>query len=105
MVSAAEITFAGVMAGLFCLQLVFQDLGVWTSRLFWIVSAVFLAIALVFAFRALKHWQEKVSGVFCNETLMIVHEVAFLTATMFNVISFALTSTKKFDSDASLAEQ
>ena len=68
----------------------------WTGQLIWNTSAVSLAIVLVFSLRQLRRQQKEVSGIICNERLMTTHSIAFISATLLGLSSFALTTAKTF---------
>ena len=54
------------------------------------MSKALMVVAMGPALRRLRKWQKSVSGIFCNEKLMILHWTAFLSATIFDEVSYFL---------------
>lgn len=96
-VRGAEIFFAVFCATMFLVQVLDKHVQDWIATLLWNISAEIIAIVLVLSFSKLKKWQHRVNGVLCNELLMNMHSVFFLTATFFDLIAISIKAVAKWD--------
>jgi len=89
-VTLTEVIFCFFLAFMMALEEILAESILKAAWLFWNVSALILSLILVVALRKLRQWQNKVSGVFCNERLMKTHQIAFCVATTTSLAAYFL---------------
>ena len=79
---------------------IIKEVGNFINWFCWTMPAIIIAIALGIAFNSLKAQQKKVGDViFLNDRLMRFHWIAFMTATLLDVILLIITTIDYFKSD------
>lgn len=79
---------------------IIKEVGFFINWFCWTMPAIIIAIALGIAFNSLKAQQKKVGDViFLNDRLMRFHWIAFMTATLLDVILLIITTIDYFKSD------
>ena len=95
---AEILTAVNLIAFLIYSQL--DDVGATFNSWLWQAAAVKLSLILGMALARMRHYQKSVSGIFCNDKLMLTHWVAFVVATMLNFIANVINIWNRKSEDA-----
>ena len=94
-VLAAELLFAAYLAGSFLYQELSSSLDFVWSELIWNLQSAAITLVLLLALKRLRKHQRRISTIFCDESLMITHCVAFIVSTLLGWLVLALNQMKK----------